>query len=127
MRRTRCEQQQQQSVGHNGLITGGPANSAATQPMLVVADRQHGSSLIAGNNHSNLPAINGLTTTTPSKSAGTSKYSNYNTLIAWGIPALQTVAVLVARFVDADELLGEIEIVYCWCAFLLSTVEVRSH
>lgn len=42
-----------------------------------------------------------------------SQYSNYDTLIAWGIPALQTVAVLVARFVDADELLGETELFYC--------------
>lgn len=28
-------------------------------------------------------------------------------LAAWGLPALQTVAVLVARLVDADELLGK--------------------
>lgn len=117
MRRTRCEQQQQNN--HNGLITGASANSAATQPMLIIADRQHGSTLIPSNNHSNLPAINGLTTATVPNGGGTSKYSNYNTVIAWGVPALQTVAVLVARFVDADELLGEIGIFYCWFAFPL--------
>lgn len=33
-------------------------------------------------------------------------HSTPTQLAAWGIPALQTVAVLVARFVDADELLG---------------------
>lgn len=36
-----------------------------------------------------------------------SSYSFLAKFTAWGIPALQTVAVLVARFVDADELLGE--------------------
>lgn len=87
--------------------------------MLIIADRQHGSTLIPSNNHSNLPAINGLTTATVPNGGGTSKYSNYNTVIAWGVPALQTVAVLVARFVDADELLGEIGIFYCWFAFPL--------
>ncbi|EDV73626.1 frizzled, partial [Culex quinquefasciatus] len=35
--------------------------------------------------------------------------SSYNTLFqlaAWGLPALQTVVVLVVRLVDADELFG---------------------
>uniref|UniRef100_A0A1B0D5H7 Frizzled/Smoothened 7TM domain-containing protein n=1 Tax=Phlebotomus papatasi TaxID=29031 RepID=A0A1B0D5H7_PHLPP len=32
-------------------------------------------------------------------------YSSLTQLTAWGVPALQTVAVLVSRFVDADELL----------------------
>lgn len=57
--------------------------------------------MMANNNN------NGLTKIAPN-SNGTAQYTNYNTLIAWGIPALQTVAVLVARFVDADELLGEL-------------------
>lgn len=75
--------------------------------MLMITDRQHGSSLIpTNNNHPNLPA-NGLVKTNPAGSSSGAQYTNYNTLIAWGIPALQTVAVLVARFVDADELLGE--------------------
>ncbi|KXJ81067.1 hypothetical protein RP20_CCG021252 [Aedes albopictus] len=36
--------------------------------------------------------------------------SSYNTLFqlaAWGLPALQTVIVLVVRLVDADELFGK--------------------
>ncbi|XP_055921865.1 frizzled-4 [Eupeodes corollae] len=33
-------------------------------------------------------------------------YSNIAQVAAWGLPALQTVAVLVTRLVDADELLG---------------------
>lgn len=57
--------------------------------------------MMANNNN------NALTKIAPNGN-GTAQYTNYNTLIAWGIPALQTVAVLVARFVDADELLGEL-------------------
>lgn len=34
-------------------------------------------------------------------------YSSLTQLAAWGLPALQTVAVLAARLVDADELLGK--------------------
>lgn len=41
-------------------------------------------------------------------------YSSLTQLAAWGLPALQTVAVLVARLVDADELLGN----YDECCFL---------
>lgn len=37
----------------------------------------------------------------------TDSYSSLTQLTAWGVPALQTVAVLVSRFVDADELLGK--------------------
>lgn len=33
-------------------------------------------------------------------------HGNLTLLAAWGLPALQTVAVLVTRLVDADELLG---------------------
>ena len=36
-------------------------------------------------------------------------YTNLAQLAAWGLPALQTGAVLVARLVDADELFGEFE------------------
>ncbi|XP_055684161.1 frizzled-4-like [Lutzomyia longipalpis] len=36
----------------------------------------------------------------------TDSYSSLTQLTAWGVPALQTVAVLVSRYVDADELLG---------------------
>lgn len=112
VRRTRCEQQQQQSVNQS--------HPGAAQPMLMISDRQHGSTLLANNNnHPNLPA-NGLTKTAGlNSSSGGAQYTNYNTLIAWGIPALQTVAVLLARFVDADELLGEIDIVYCVCSIFL--------
>jgi frizzled 4 len=41
---------------------------------------------------------------------GTEKDSSYGfliQLIAWGLPAVQTIAVLIARLVDADELLGK--------------------
>ena len=34
-------------------------------------------------------------------------YNSLTQLAAWGLPAIQTVAVLVARLVDADELLGK--------------------
>lgn len=34
-------------------------------------------------------------------------YSSLTQLAAWGVPAIQTVTVLVARLVDADELLGK--------------------
>lgn len=34
--------------------------------------------------------------------------NNFVCFVAWGLPAFQTAAVIVARFVDADELLGEI-------------------
>lgn len=92
----------------------------------MITDRQHGTALMMGNN--NLPGhpAGTMMKTGPSSSTSASingaQYTNYNTLIAWGIPALQTVAVLVARFVDADELLGEIDIVYCLvsCSLLSS-------
>lgn len=100
MRRTRCEQQQHQQQLQQNV-------NAAGQSMLMITDRQHGSTLIANNQHPSLPGKTG-----PGHSSNSSNnggYSNYNTLIAWGIPALMTVAVLVSRFVDADELLGEID------------------
>jgi len=34
--------------------------------------------------------------------------NNFVCFVAWGLPAFQTAAVIVARFVDADELLGKI-------------------
>lgn len=105
------------------------------QPMLLMPERGHhhhnvhsGAGLIA-NNHSNLATIitagnaninnNGVAlnkaATGGAVSSGTAannggNSTTYSTLVrltAWGVPALQTVAVLVARFVDADELLGE--------------------
>lgn len=33
--------------------------------------------------------------------------NNFVCFVAWGLPAFQTAAVLVFRYVDADELLGE--------------------
>lgn len=42
-------------------------------------------------------------------------YSTLIQLTAWGLPTLLTVAVLVARLVDADELLGE----YLWLCFII--------
>lgn len=33
--------------------------------------------------------------------------SNLASFIAWGLPAFQTAAVIVARLVDADELIGK--------------------
>lgn len=80
--------------------------------MLMITDRQHGAGLMANNNHVNMHGLAKGAASSGSNNNGT-QYTNYNTLIAWGIPALQTVAVLVARFVDADELLGEIDIRYC--------------
>lgn len=41
------------------------------------------------------------------KKVNTESFSNLAQLAAWGLPAVQTVAVLVARVVDADELLGK--------------------
>lgn len=41
------------------------------------------------------------------KKVNTESFSNFAQLAAWGLPAVQTVAVLVARVVDADELLGK--------------------
>lgn len=35
-------------------------------------------------------------------------YSSLTQLTAWGLPALQTLLVLVTRLVDADELIGEL-------------------
>lgn len=43
-----------------------------------------------------------------SKNKKNETFSTLSQLAAWGLPALQTVAVLVARNVDADELLGEL-------------------
>lgn len=39
-------------------------------------------------------------------------YSSVTQLAAWGLPALQTVSVLVARLVDADELLGNVLFIF---------------
>lgn len=45
-------------------------------------------------------------------------YSSLTQLAAWGLPALQTVAVLVARLVDADELLGNYDECFFYVVFL---------
>lgn len=37
-------------------------------------------------------------------------YSSLTQLTAWGLPAIQTLLVLVTRLVDADELIGELKI-----------------
>lgn len=42
------------------------------------------------------------------KKVNTESFSNLAQLAAWGLPAVQTVAVLIARVVDADELLGKL-------------------
>ena len=47
------------------------------------------------------------TVTTGGTSTYKDTYSTITQLAAWGIPALQTVAVLVARLIDADELFGK--------------------
>lgn len=46
-----------------------------------------------------------LADATGDKNKGDS-YNSVTQLAAWGLPALQTVSVLVVRLVDADELLG---------------------
>jgi Frizzled/Smoothened family membrane region len=51
-----------------------------------------------------------LSATINNNDGNTEKDSSYGfviQLIAWGLPAVQTIAVLVARLVDADELLGK--------------------
>lgn len=37
-------------------------------------------------------------------------YSSLTQLTAWGLPAIQTLLVLVTRLVDADELMGELNV-----------------
>lgn len=47
-----------------------------------------------------------LSTSTVDKKYGET-YSSLTQLTAWGLPAIQTLLVLVTRLVDADELIGE--------------------
>lgn len=54
----------------------------------------------------NSKANNGSVAIT-NKKVNTECFSNLAQLAAWGLPAVQTVAVLIARVVDADELLGK--------------------
>lgn len=106
VRRTRCDQP---SVNHNH-----GHNAPANQPMLMISDRQSASTYIAPNNHPNLPVISSLT---PAKD---SQLNNLYYPVLWLTPALLTVAVLVSRFVDADELLGEKDVNFCFSIAIMS-------
>lgn len=45
-------------------------------------------------------------------------HGTFTQLAAWGLPALQTVAVLVARLVDAEELLGLFYVLFYLSSYL---------